>query len=84
MSSEVTKPRAGRAKATAVLSKFRPFQLATLADKVPNGGGWLFEMKYDGYRCQAAIAGSHLRLYSRGGHDWTREFRYVAPTLAAH
>jgi ATP-dependent DNA ligase len=30
MSSEVTKPRAGGAKATAVPPKFRPFQLGTL------------------------------------------------------
>lgn len=61
---------------------FRPPQLATLADKVPAGSGWLFEMKYDGYRCQAAIAGNKVRLYSRGGFDWTRQFGYVAPALA--
>ncbi len=32
---------------------FRPPQLATLVDHVPAGSGWLHEMKYDGYRCDA-------------------------------
>lgn len=62
--------------------KFRgPFQLATLAAKVPEGDGWLFEMKYDGYRCQAAIAGDQVKLYSRSGLDWTDKFGIVAPPL---
>ena len=39
-------------------------------------------MKYDGYRCQAAIRGSEVRLYSRNGHDWTKQFSYVASALA--
>src|SRR5690606_16957582 len=38
--------------------KFRPFQLATLQSKLPPGDGWLYEMKYDGYRAQAANAGA--------------------------
>ena len=85
MSSEVDKPVRRRAKvplSVIALPKFRPFQLATLADEVPTGEGWLFEMKYDGYRCQAAIAGNQVRLYSRGGFDWTEQFGYVAPELA--
>lgn len=65
-----------------ILPSFRPPQLATLERKVPAGDSWLFEMKYDGYRAQAAIAGDQVRLYSRGGHDWTRQFGFVAPALA--
>ena len=65
-----------------VLPAFRPFQLATLERKVPPGDTWLFEMKFDGYRAQAAIAGEHVRMYSRGGHDWTRQFGYVVPALS--
>ena len=87
MASEVTKsdrkrPSRKGADSDLTLPKFKPFQLASLADKVPGAQGWLFEMKYDGYRCQAAIAGSQVRLYSRGGHDWTRQFGHVEPTLA--
>ena len=64
------------------LPDFRPPQLATLRAKLPTGPGWLFEMKYDGYRCQAAIAGDKVRLYTRQGHDWTRQFGFVAPALS--
>ncbi|MEQ8599967.1 MAG: DNA ligase D [Devosia sp.] len=59
---------------------FRPVQLATLVDSVPAGENWLFEMKYDGYRCLAAIAGDSVRLYTRNGLDWTEQFgALVAP-----
>lgn len=65
-----------------ILPSFRPPQLATLERKVPTGDSWLFEMKFDGYRMQAAIAGDQVRLYTRNGHDWSRQFGYVAPALA--
>lgn len=45
-----------------VLPKFRPPQLATLEHRVPTGDSWLFEMKLDGYRMQAAIAGTEVLL----------------------
>jgi len=62
------------------LPEFRPPQLATLVDEVPAGRQWLFEMKYDGYRCLAAIAGPEVRLFTRNGNDWTTQFhRIVAP-----
>jgi bifunctional non-homologous end joining protein LigD len=71
-----------RAQTSVELPAFHPFQLATLADRVPAGDDWLFEMKYDGYRCQAAIAGDRVKLYSRRGYDWTRQFGYLVPYLA--
>jgi bifunctional non-homologous end joining protein LigD len=33
-------------------------QLTRLVDEAPNGEGWLHEIKYDGYRMHARIAGS--------------------------
>jgi bifunctional non-homologous end joining protein LigD len=63
------------------IPNFRPFQLATLAAKVPKADGWLCEMKFDGYRCQAAINGKEVRLYTRRGHDWTDKFSRVLPPL---
>lgn len=60
---------------------FRPFQLARLVEKVPSGEGWLYEMKFDGYRCQAELAGGRVTLYSRGGHDWTGTFSRLAPAF---
>ncbi len=57
---------------------FRAPQLATLTDSVPLGDDWLFEMKFDGYRCLAAVAGKVVRLYTRSGKDWTDQFGRVA------
>jgi len=54
--------------------EFRPVQLATLVDTVPSGQDWLFEMKYDGYRCLASVDGDNVRLFTRNALDWTRQF----------
>ena len=70
------KSRASAAKPPA----FRPVQLATLVDHVPAGGGWLHEMKYDGYRCLIAVGGGEARAYTRSGLDWSDKF---APVVAA-
>lgn len=60
---------------------FRPVQLATLTDTVPAGPDWLFEMKYDGYRCLASIAGDSVRLFTRSGLDWTEQFGALVKPL---
>jgi bifunctional non-homologous end joining protein LigD len=65
------KKRLSRKDSDSTPPSFRPFQLATLQRTVPTGDAWLFEMKHDGYRAQAAIAAGQVRIYSRGGHDWT-------------
>jgi bifunctional non-homologous end joining protein LigD len=49
-------------------------QLATLVDAVPEGEGWLFEVKYDGYRTELAASGDDVRAYTRTGLDWTEKF----------
>jgi len=61
---------------------FRKPQLATLVDAVPEGDGWLHEVKFDGYRCLAAVGGGKVRCYSRSGLDWTDKFASVAEALA--
>lgn len=70
---------------TCPLPGFRDFQLCTLtdADSIPTGDDWLFEMKFDGYRAQIAISGSEVVVYTRGGHDWTRQFKVILPPLKA-
>ena len=66
-----------------LLPQFRPFQLCTLTDDIPVGSDWLFEMKFDGYRAQVAISGSKVVVYTRNGHDWTRQFKVILPPLQA-
>jgi bifunctional non-homologous end joining protein LigD len=67
-------------ESTLKLPAFRPPQLATLTPKVPAGDGWLFEMKYDGYRAMAAIAGDQVRIYTRNGHDCPTHMPTRTPT----
>ncbi|TPN83551.1 DNA ligase D [Mesorhizobium sp. CU2] len=69
------KPAAGKAKSAAAkrLDFIEP-QLATLERNAPGGEDWLHEVKFDGYRMQAQIAGSEVRLLTRAGLDWTEKF----------
>ena len=49
-------------------------ELATLVDKPPtNSEDWIFEIKFDGYRLLARVAGKDIRLFTRNGHDWTHK-----------
>ena len=56
-------------------------QLAKLADKIPGGDDWLYELKYDGYRILAYLEGSRARLITRNGNDYTNRFQSVASSL---
>ena len=69
-------------KGAVSLPEFRPPELATLVDEIPSGRDWLFEMKYDGYRALAAIAGSQVRIYTRNANDWTQQFRTLVEPLS--
>ncbi len=56
--------------------------LATLADDVPSGPGWLFEVKLDGFRAIATVRGREAKLVSRNGNDLTPRFPSVARGLS--
>jgi bifunctional non-homologous end joining protein LigD len=56
--------------------------LATLADDVPRGTGWAFEVKWDGYRALAYVRGSDATLVSRNGNDLTSRFPAVAKAVS--
>ena len=57
--------------------------LASLAAEVPKGRGWLFEVKWDGYRAIARVRGGEASLTSRRGNDLTGRFPSVARAIAA-
>jgi bifunctional non-homologous end joining protein LigD len=61
-------------------SEYEPM-LATLESEVPSGRGWLFEVKWDGYRAVARIAGGEATLTSRRGNDLTGRFQSVTREL---
>ncbi len=46
-------------------------QLATLVSEVPSDAGWIYEIKFDGYRLLARVEGDDVRLFTRRGNDWS-------------
>ncbi len=56
--------------------------LAVPAAKVPTEPGWLYEVKYDGWRMLAVCEGGRVRLLSRSGREWT-DFKEISEPLAA-
>lgn len=69
------RPAASKAKAVAARRlEFIEPALATLERDAPPGKDWLHEVKFDGYRMQAQLAGTEVRLLTRAGLDWTDKF----------
>ena len=57
---------------------------ATSSDDLPDDGDrWGFEIKWDGFRTLAFVAGGSLRLQSRKLLDSTNEFPHLAPLAGA-
>ena len=56
-------------------------QLATLVDRPPTDGQWVYEIKYDGYRLLAGLQRDAVTLRSRNNLDWTGAFPFVRNAL---
>jgi hypothetical protein len=59
------------------MSRFE-FCIPTPGKTVPSGTDWFHEVKYDGYRLRVERQGKSVRLITRGGHDWTKRFPWIA------
>src|SRR5262249_14402122 len=75
-------PRLGladiRGAVRGILPLVQPLALAMVVEAPPDGDEWLHEIKHDGYRIVARIEEGEVRLVSRNGKDWTKEFPQVA------
>lgn len=78
---DVLRGKPSRTKGSA-LPAFIPPQLATLADKAPDGSNWVHEVKFDGYRMQARLVNGKVKLFTRKALDWTHKFKPVANAVA--
>jgi bifunctional non-homologous end joining protein LigD len=78
-----------RAQIEPLGARLRPVDAAKLRPMLAVAGepftraGWIFEIKYDGYRLLCSKADGRITLFSRNGNDLTAVFPEVAETLAA-
>jgi len=49
---------------------------------VPEGSGWSYEIKLDGFRLEAVKTGGAVTLYSRRGNVLNKKFQYIADSLS--
>ncbi|MCC7103012.1 MAG: DNA ligase D [Fimbriimonadaceae bacterium] len=75
--------RGASAQATTAMPKEMRPQLATLAEHPPQGEDWIHEIKFDGYRILAFLKDGKVRLMSRNGVDYTKDFRSIARSVEA-
>ena len=56
---------------------------AKLVGSMPSGGGWIYEIKFYGYRALALRGGSEARILSRNQKDMGGKFPEVRGSIAA-
>jgi bifunctional non-homologous end joining protein LigD len=76
-------PAKAKPAKTLAIPRWREPQLATLVGEAPEGGDWVAEMKYDGYRALIAVGGGAAKVFTRNGLDWTDRFPAIASAAAA-
>jgi bifunctional non-homologous end joining protein LigD len=57
--------------------------LPTISRTVPTGRQWAYEIKHDGFRFLAVRQGERVRIYSRNGHDWSKQLPAITDALQA-
>jgi bifunctional non-homologous end joining protein LigD len=53
--------------------------LPTISRTVPAGPQWAYEIKHDGFRFLC----KHVRVFSRGGHDWSVQLPGIVAAMRA-
>lgn len=74
--------RLGAPRATIDPEALRPMKPET-AGRPFSRPGWVFELKYDGFRMIAAGGAGEARLFYKSGHDATRIFPELVAAVAA-
>jgi len=72
-----------RSSPTQAMPRFIEPQLATLVERPPDSDGWVHEVKFDGYRIQAHVAGGAGVLRTRRGLDWSERFPEISREAAS-
>jgi ATP-dependent DNA ligase len=61
---------------------FVPLLLPSLVEEPP-AGGFLHEIKHDGFRTSLTIGGGRVRAFTRRGHDWSGRYGRIVEAAAA-
>jgi bifunctional non-homologous end joining protein LigD len=72
-----------KAKTNLKIQDTKPM-LASTAEQAFDDDEWLFENKWDGYRCIASIVGDEVQLWSRNGLSFNRKFPAIVEALRKH
>ncbi|MDB5253429.1 MAG: Bifunctional non-ous end joining protein LigD [Flaviaesturariibacter sp.] len=56
--------------------------LATLVTAPPEGGDWIYEMKWDGYRAVSTLVDGHVEIRSRNGKSFNDKYYPLYESLA--
>jgi bifunctional non-homologous end joining protein LigD len=65
-------------RAEAAEIRFIEPMYALSVQNIPEGKEWLYEVKFDGYRCLAGRDSKAVRLWSRRGNSFTAKFPIIA------
>jgi bifunctional non-homologous end joining protein LigD len=76
-----SKRKGTAATVKAKMPKHLEPMLATLVDKPFDEEGWLYEVKWDGYRCLAFLKGDEVELRSRNDKSFNEKFYPVRDAL---
>ena len=63
--------------------QFIPPLVPVISAKPPEGGDWIHEVKYDGYRTQLIIEDGKARAFTKTGLDWSAKYGPVVEAAAA-
>ena len=55
--------------------------MPTISRSVPTGPQWAYEIKHDGFRFLAVRQGKRVRVFSRGGHDWSKQLPAIVDAM---
>jgi bifunctional non-homologous end joining protein LigD len=87
--AKTAKPGSLEGAKKAPMPGFFPPMLATLGSRPPAGSGWIYEIKWDGVRALCFIEDGRIRMYSRNGNSFDRQYpeltvvpNFIAATTA--
>jgi bifunctional non-homologous end joining protein LigD len=82
-SAEAPPAKALKPVKVAKVPSFIAPQLAKLVEQPPSQGGWVHEVKFDGYRAQLQVSKGKAVMRTRKGLDWTDRFAAIAAAARA-